>query len=105
MGYDEINLNCGCPIERVQRGAFGACLMAEPQLVRIASRPWWTWCRGLSPSTPHGIDKSGSMTFVRDFVGHSQRSGFATPSSCMPATPWLEGLESERKPRSAAAAL
>ena len=29
-GYDEINLNCGCPSERVQRGAFGACLMAEP---------------------------------------------------------------------------
>src|SRR3954463_10648249 len=27
-GYDEINLNCGCPSERVQRGAFGACLMA-----------------------------------------------------------------------------
>ncbi len=32
-GYDEINLNVGCPSERVQRGAFGACLMAEPQLV------------------------------------------------------------------------
>ena len=29
-GYDEINLNCGCPSERVQRGSFGACLMAEP---------------------------------------------------------------------------
>ena len=32
-GYDEINLNCGCPSERVQRGAFGACLMREPALV------------------------------------------------------------------------
>ena len=32
-GYDEINLNIGCPSERVQRGAFGACLMAEPALV------------------------------------------------------------------------
>src|ERR1700740_165302 len=32
-GYDEVNLNCGCPSERVQRGAFGACLMAEPGLV------------------------------------------------------------------------
>ena len=32
-GYDEVNLNCGCPSERVQRGAFGACLMAEPALV------------------------------------------------------------------------
>ncbi|MCB1538322.1 MAG: tRNA dihydrouridine(20/20a) synthase DusA, partial [Alphaproteobacteria bacterium] len=33
MGYDAINLNCGCPSERVQKGAFGACLMAEPALV------------------------------------------------------------------------
>jgi len=32
-GYDEVNLNCGCPSERVQSGAFGACLMAEPDLV------------------------------------------------------------------------
>jgi tRNA-dihydrouridine synthase A len=32
-GYDELNLNIGCPSERVQRGAFGACLMAEPELV------------------------------------------------------------------------
>src|SRR3954469_22431017 len=32
-GYDEINLNIGCPSERVQRGTFGACLMAEPTLV------------------------------------------------------------------------
>ncbi len=32
-GYDEVNLNCGCPSDRVQNGRFGACLMAEPQLV------------------------------------------------------------------------
>ena len=32
-GYDQIDLNCGCPSERVQRGSFGACLMAEPALV------------------------------------------------------------------------
>lgn len=32
-GYDEIDLNCGCPSERVQKGSFGACLMAEPKLV------------------------------------------------------------------------
>ncbi|WP_240476746.1 tRNA dihydrouridine(20/20a) synthase DusA [Geminicoccus roseus] len=32
-GYDEINLNCGCPSPRVQKGAFGACLMREPELV------------------------------------------------------------------------
>ena len=33
LGYDEVNLNCGCPSERVQSGAFGACLMREPKLV------------------------------------------------------------------------
>jgi tRNA-dihydrouridine synthase A len=33
FGYDEINLNCGCPSDRVQSGRFGACLMAEPDLV------------------------------------------------------------------------
>ena len=33
-GYDEINLNVGCPSDRVQNGRFGACLMAEPELVR-----------------------------------------------------------------------
>ncbi len=44
-GYQEVNLNCGCPSERVQRGAFGACLMNEPALVaelrgaRCATRP------------------------------------------------------------------
>jgi len=32
-GYDEVNLNCGCPSDRVQSGLFGACLMAQPQLV------------------------------------------------------------------------
>src|SRR5271167_1076270 len=33
FGYDEINLNCGCPSDRVQSGRFGACLMREPTLV------------------------------------------------------------------------
>lgn len=33
FGYDEINLNCGCPSDRVQSGRFGACLMLEPALV------------------------------------------------------------------------
>src|SRR4051812_10397510 len=33
LGYDEINLNVGCPSDRVREGRFGACLMAEPQLV------------------------------------------------------------------------
>ena len=39
FGYDEINLNVGCPSDRVKDGRFGACLMAEPALVAGASRP------------------------------------------------------------------
>ena len=38
FGYDEINLNVGCPSDRVQRGRFGACLMREPELVRDCVR-------------------------------------------------------------------
>src|SRR3546814_5818434 len=34
LGFDEINLNCGCPSDRVQTGRFGACLLREPALVR-----------------------------------------------------------------------
>ena len=37
-GYDEVNLNVGCPSDRVQRGRFGACLMLEPELVRDCIR-------------------------------------------------------------------
>ena len=44
FGYDEVNLNVGCPSDRVQSGRFGACLMKEPGLVGIAWRrcvpPW-----------------------------------------------------------------
>jgi len=78
-GYDEINLNIGCPSERVQRGAFGACLMAEPQLV---SR-----CVGairdavsLPVTVKHrvGIDKVEEYSFVRDFVGTVARAGCET---------------------------
>jgi tRNA-dihydrouridine synthase A len=69
-GYDEINLNVGCPSERVQRGAFGACLMAEPRLVADCVEAM----RDASPlpvTVKHrlGIDRVESYDFVRDFVG------------------------------------
>ncbi len=69
-GYDEINLNCGCPSERVQRGSFGACLMAEPKLVADCVKAMVETV--LVPVTVKhriGIDKSESYDFVRDFVG------------------------------------
>ncbi|MGL4668448.1 MAG: tRNA dihydrouridine(20/20a) synthase DusA, partial [Saezia sp.] len=63
--YDEINLNCGCPSERVQSGAFGACLMHEPRLVAdcikamqdVADIP-------VTVKNRIGIDKEESYAFV-----------------------------------------
>ena len=69
-GYDEVNLNCGCPSERVQRGAFGACLMAEPALVADCVRAMRD-AVALPVTVKHriGIDRVESYAFVRDFVG------------------------------------
>lgn len=69
-GYDEVNLNCGCPSERVQKGAFGACLMSEPQLVADCVKAMRDATR-LPVTVKHriGIDKIESYDFVRDFVG------------------------------------
>ena len=69
-GYDEINLNVGCPSERVQTGSFGACLMAEPALVAdcvAAMRD----AVALPVTVKHrtGIDAIDEYAFVRDFVG------------------------------------
>jgi len=69
-GYAEINLNCGCPSERVQRGAFGACLMAEPALVADCVRAMRDVV-AVPVTVKHriGIDRIDSYAFVRDFVG------------------------------------
>ena len=71
-GYDEINLNCGCPSERVQRGAFGACLMAEPTLVADCVKAMVDAVPNDVPITVKhriGLDYNESYDFVRDFVG------------------------------------
>lgn len=69
-GYDEINLNCGCPSERVQRGAFGACLMAEPGLVADCVKAMQD-AVSVPVTVKHrlGLDYDESYAFVRDFVG------------------------------------
>jgi tRNA-dihydrouridine synthase A len=75
-GYAEINLNCGCPSERVQRGAFGACLMAEPALVADCVRAMRD-AVALPVTVKHriGIDRVESYAFVRDFVGAVAEAG------------------------------
>src|SRR6476620_173788 len=69
-GYDEINLNCGCPSERVQKGAFGACLMGEPQLVADCVKAMRD-AVSIDVTVKHriGVDAVENYEFVRDFVG------------------------------------
>ena len=90
-GYDEVNLNCGCPSERVQRGAFGACLMAEPQLVAGCVRAMRE-ATALPVTVKHriGIDRGEDFGFVRDFVGVVAEAGGVVFIVHAPNA-WLQG--------------
>ena len=78
-GYDEINLNIGCPSERVQRGAFGACLMAEPGLVAQCVRAISdAVAKPVTVKHRVGIDHVEDYSFVRDFVGTVADAGCRT---------------------------
>jgi len=78
-GYDEINLNIGCPSERVQRGAFGACLMAEPQLVAECVSAISQAVK-IPVTVKHrlGIDRHEDYSFVRTFVDIVAKGGCTT---------------------------
>ena len=91
-GYDEVNLNCGCPSERVQRGAFGACLMNEPQLVADCVKAMRD-ATSLPVTVKHriGIDKVESYDFVRDFVGTVAAAGCEV-FIVHARNAWLQGL-------------
>ncbi len=75
-GYDEINLNVGCPSDRVQKGRFGACLMLEPQLVaeclnnmkNAVEIPVSIKCR-------LGVDNNESYDFLYNFISIVKKSG------------------------------
>jgi tRNA-dihydrouridine synthase A len=91
-GYDEINLNCGCPSERVQRGAFGACLMAEPALVADCVKAMLD-AVNVPVTVKHriGIDKGEDYGFVRDFVGAVAQAGCRV-FIVHARNAWLKGL-------------
>ncbi|HEX3139330.1 MAG TPA: tRNA dihydrouridine(20/20a) synthase DusA, partial [Rhizobacter sp.] len=91
-GYDEVNLNCGCPSERVQRGAFGACLMAEPQTVADCVKAMRD-AVDLPVTVKHriGIDHTESYAFVRDFVGTVAAAGCEV-FIVHARNAWLKGL-------------
>jgi tRNA-dihydrouridine synthase A len=78
-GYDEINLNCGCPSQRVQKGAFGACLMCEPELVADCVRAMRE-AASLPVTVKHrlGVDAIEALDFVQRFVEIVARAGCDT---------------------------
>lgn len=91
-GYDEVNLNCGCPSERVQRGAFGACLMREPARVAecvaalrtVVDVPVTVKCR-------IGVDDSEEFDFLARFVNEVAAAG-CTTFVVHARKAWLKGL-------------
>ncbi len=92
FGYDEVNLNCGCPSDRVQSGSFGACLMREPELVADCMRamgeatklPVTVKCRiGVDDQEPRdalfALVEACAAAGVSTFIVHARKA-------------WLKGL-------------
>jgi len=78
-GYDEINLNAGCPSERVSEGAFGACLMNTPGLVAECVAAMLAASRvPVTVKTRIGVDDRDDYGFLRDFVGIVAAAGCGT---------------------------
>jgi tRNA-dihydrouridine synthase A len=90
--YDEVNLNCGCPSDRVQSGMFGACLMAKPELVASGVKAMIAAC-GIPVTVKHsiGIDDMESYEEMRGFVEVVANAGCRT-FIVHARKAWLEGL-------------
>jgi tRNA-dihydrouridine synthase A len=91
-GYDEVNINVGCPSDRVQNGKFGACLMAEPTLVANAVDAMRSVI-DIPVTVKHriGIDELDSYQFMTDFVGEVSEAGCDT-FIVHARKAWLSGL-------------
>ena len=91
-GYDEINLNVGCPSDRVQTGDFGACLMARPELVAdcIASMQQSTTVP-VTVKTRLGIDDRDSYDELKTFINKVSNAGCRT-FILHARKAWLHGL-------------
>ncbi len=77
-GYDEVNINCGCPSERVQKGAFGACLMSDPKTVATCITAMQDVLPASIPATIKcriGVDDSDEEQFLTDFIGTVAEAG------------------------------
>ena len=98
FGYDEINLNVGCPSDRVQSGRFGACLMQEPQLVAecmaamnaVVDVPVTLKCR-------IGVDEQEPEIALREMIAACKAAGVRT--FIVPARKaWLKGVSPKANP-------
>ncbi|MDO4442157.1 MAG: tRNA dihydrouridine(20/20a) synthase DusA [Moraxella sp.] len=92
MGYDEFNINVGCPSDRVQHNKIGACLMAEPALVADMVRAMKdSTDKSITVKHRIGIDTFDSYEFMRDFVGQVADAG-CTHFIVHARIAWLNGL-------------
>src|SRR6478609_6223427 len=91
-GFDEINLNCGCPSDRVQQGRFGACLMREPALVADSVAAMRAACPiPVTVKCRLGIDDDEHFDVFRDFIDTVTQAGcklFVVHAR----NAWLKGL-------------
>jgi tRNA-dihydrouridine synthase A len=91
-GYDEINLNVGCPSDRVQNGRFGACLMATPELVAdCVAAMQETTMRPVTVKHRIGIDQLDSYAALARFVEQVSQAGCRT-FIVHARKAWLQGL-------------
>ena len=91
-GFQEVNVNIGCPSDRVQNGAFGACLMAEPELVaRGVEAMKKATNLPVTVKTRLGIDHQDSYEFLHQFVHEINEAG-ADALILHARKAWLQGL-------------
>lgn len=91
-GYDEVNLNVGCPSDRVQNGMFGACLMAKPELVAECVKAMKAVTTiPITVKSRIGIDDQDSFEFLLDFVTKVKEAGCQT-FIIHARKAWLTGL-------------
>jgi len=91
-GYDAVNINVGCPSDRVQNGMFGACLMANPALVADCVQAMRDVVNiPITVKTRIGIDDSDEYQFLQDFVGKVSEAG-CTDFTIHARKAWLNGL-------------
>ena len=79
FGYDEININLGCPSKKVQKNSFGACLMKEPDLVAECIDNMVNSCKiPVTAKTRIGVDEIEDFEYLNNFINKIKQSGCKT---------------------------